>query len=159
ILQAIEAIYRVIKWVFENAARIFTLIESIVNGAAQILAGNTAGVANLVESSLVKLLVPVIDFLADYVGLGGIPNAIKNVILGLQKRVEAILDKVIGFLVEKAKALWQALKNAAKGKDKDKGKDADHPPADQLGAEGDKPEVPTSLVEPRRARLSQIKPE
>jgi hypothetical protein len=122
ILQAIEAIYRVIKWVIDNAARIFTLIESIVNGAQQILAGNTAGVANLVESSLVRLLVPVIDFLADYLGLGGIPDAIKKVILGLQKRVEAILDKVIGFLVEKAKALWQAIKTKVKGKD-DKDKD------------------------------------
>jgi len=62
-------------------------------------------------------MVPVIDFLADYLGLGGIPNAIKNVILGLQGKVEKILDRVIGFVVEKAKALWQALKNKGKGKD------------------------------------------
>jgi hypothetical protein len=92
--------------VIDNAARIFTLIESVVNGAAMILAGNTSGVANLVESSLVRLMVPVIDFLADYLGLGGIPNAIKNGILGLQGKVEKILDRVIGFVVDKAKALW-----------------------------------------------------
>src|SRR3954466_6762477 len=82
-----------------------------------ILAGNTSGVANLVESSLVRLMVPVIDFLADYLGLGGIPNAIKNVILGLQGKVEKILDRVIGFLVDKAKALWHAIKSKVKGKD------------------------------------------
>jgi hypothetical protein len=40
ILQALEAIYQVLKWVIDNAARIFTLIEALVNGAAQILAGN-----------------------------------------------------------------------------------------------------------------------
>lgn len=125
ILQAIEAIYRVIKWVVDNAARIFTLIESIVNGAAQILAGNTSGVANLVENSLVRLMVPVIEFLADYLGLGGIPNAIKNVILGLQSKVEKILDRVIGFVVTKAKALWEAVKSQFKGKGKDEDKDKD----------------------------------
>ena len=114
ILQAIEAIYRVIKWVIDNAARIFTLIEAVVNGAAQILAGNVSGVANLVERALGLLLVPVIDFLADYLGLGGIPEALKKVIMGLQSKVEMILDKVIGFVVDKAKALWQAMKGGKK---------------------------------------------
>src|SRR5262249_38839328 len=78
ILQAIEAIYRVIKWVIDNAARIFTLIEAVVNGAAQILAGNVSGVANLVERALGLLLVPVIDFLADFLHLSGIAEAIKK---------------------------------------------------------------------------------
>lgn len=109
ILQAIEAIYRVVKWVIDNAARIFTLIESIVSGAEQILAGNTSGVANLVESSLVRLIVPVIDFLAGYLGLGGIPNAIRDLILGLQQRVEQIMDRVIGFVIDRARALLASL--------------------------------------------------
>src|SRR5262245_18148926 len=117
ILQAIEAIYRVIKWVIDNAARIFTLIEAVVYGAAQILAGNVSGVANLVERALGLLIIPVIDFLADYLGLSGIPQAIKKVIMGLQSKVEQILDKVIGFLVAKAKALWEAIKNRGKPKD------------------------------------------
>jgi hypothetical protein len=124
ILQAIEAIYRVIKWVIDNAARIFSLIEAVVNGAAQILAGNVSGVANLVERALGLLIIPVIDFLADYLGLGGIPAAIKKVIMGLQSKVEQILDKVIGFVVDKAKALWAAMKGKKGGKDKD-GKDGD----------------------------------
>ena len=49
ILQAIEAIYRVLKWVFQNAAKIFTLIETIVNGLADIIAGNVGGFAAAVE--------------------------------------------------------------------------------------------------------------
>jgi hypothetical protein len=151
ILQAIEAIYRVIKWVIDNAARIFTLIEAVVNGAAQILAGNVSGVANLVERALGLLLVPVIDFLADYLGLSGIPNAIKNVIMGLQSKVEQILDKVIGFLVEKAKALWQAIKNKVKGDDK---KDGQQP----QGGNGEDVPVPRSIVEPRPATVDQPTP-
>ncbi|WP_428261546.1 eCIS core domain-containing protein [Haliangium sp.] len=105
ILQAVEAIYRVLTWVYENAARIFTLIEAVVNGAAQILAGNTAGLAALVEGALVGLMVPVIDFLADYLGLGGIPEAIRDLVLGLQERIERVLDRVIGFVAERARAL------------------------------------------------------
>src|SRR3954470_8012858 len=112
-----------------------------------IIAGTTSGVAKLVESSLVRLMVPVIDFLADYLGLGGIPNAIKNVILGLQGKVEKILDRVIGFLVDKAKALWQAIKNKVKGKD-DK-KDGDK----KDGEQDSEQEAPKSLAEPHPVKL------
>ena len=68
IFQALEAIYRVLKWIFVNAARIFTLIETIVNGIADILAGNIGGLANAVEKALGMLIAPVISFIADYLG-------------------------------------------------------------------------------------------
>ena len=45
IFQALEAIYRVLKWIFQNAAKIFTLVETVVNGIADILAGNIGGFA------------------------------------------------------------------------------------------------------------------
>jgi hypothetical protein len=109
ILQAIEAIYRVLSWVMNNAARIFTLVETVVNGAADVLAGNVGGLASAVEMGLAGLIGPVIGFLADYIGLGGIPEAIRDVILRLQQWVEGILDRVIGFLAERARALLQAL--------------------------------------------------
>jgi hypothetical protein len=109
ILQAIEAIYRVLSWIYENAARIFTLIEAVVNGAAQVLAGNVGGLAALVERALVGLMVPVIDFLADCLGLGGIPAAIRDLVLGLQARVERILDRVIAFIAQRARAFMGAM--------------------------------------------------
>jgi hypothetical protein len=109
ILQAIEAIYRVLSWIYENAARIFTLIEAVVNGAAQILARNTAGLTALVERALAGLMVPVIDFLADYLGLGGIPAAIRDLVLGLRERVARILDRVIAFIAQRARALLGAM--------------------------------------------------
>ncbi len=118
IAQAIEAIYRVLKWIFQNAARIFSLIETVVNGITDILNGNTAGMAKAVEGALAKLISPVIDFLADYIGLGGLPDAIADLIRGLQDWIEGILDRVIGFLVKQAKALLSALGVG----EKDKGK-------------------------------------
>jgi hypothetical protein len=109
IAQAVEAVYRVLSWVFNNAARIFSLIETVVNGIANVIAGNIDGMANAVETALVQLISPVIDFLADYMSLGGLPDQIANVIQGFQGWVEGILDTVIGWLAEQGKKLLGAL--------------------------------------------------
>lgn len=109
ILQAIEAIYRVLRWVFENAAQIFSLVETIVNGAWDIMNGNIGGMAGAVERSLAGLLPPVIDFLASYVGLGDLPERIAEVIRGLQEWVLGLVDRVVGFIVGQARRLLAAL--------------------------------------------------
>ncbi|SDD93662.1 protein of unknown function [Pricia antarctica] len=109
IAQAIEAIYKVLKWIFENAARIFTLVETVVNGIADIIAGNIAGMATAVESALKQLLVPVIDFVASFMGLGDLPEKVAEMVKGLQDWVEGILDTVIGFLATQARNLLSAL--------------------------------------------------
>ncbi|MCK6551485.1 hypothetical protein L6R52_36955, partial [Myxococcota bacterium] len=105
IIQAIEAIYRVLRWIFENAARIFSLVETVVNGISDILAGNIGGMANAIETALAGLIPPVIDFLAGYLGLGGLPDAVASAVRGLQASVERILDRVIGFIATRARAL------------------------------------------------------
>lgn len=109
ILQAIEAIYRVLRWVFENAAQIFSLVETIVNGAWDIMNGNIGGMASAVERSLAGLLPPVIDFLASYVGLSDLPERIAEVIRGLQEWVLGLVDRVVGFIVGQARRLLAAL--------------------------------------------------
>jgi hypothetical protein len=106
IAQAVEAVYRVLSWVFNNAARIFSLIETVVNGIANVIAGNIDGMANAVETALVQLISPVIDFLADYMSLGDLPDKIANVIQGLQGWVEGVLDTVIGWLAEQGKKIF-----------------------------------------------------
>ena len=120
ILQAIEAIYRVLSWIFGNAARIFSLVETIVNGVTDLIAGNIGGMATAVEGALARLIAPVIDFLAGYLGLGDLPEKIADIIRGFQARVLGIVDQVIGFLAKKAKALL-----GLGGKDKD-GEGGDH---------------------------------
>jgi hypothetical protein len=125
ILEAIEAIYRVLKWIFVNAARIFRLVETVVNMIADIMAGNIGGVANMVEGALEQLVAPVIDFLADYLGFGDLPDKVKDTILALQEWVEGILDEVIGWIVEKGKALLKAIGLGGESEDKDKDKAKD----------------------------------
>lgn len=125
ILEALEAIYRVLKWIFTNAARIFHLVETIVNGVADIIAGKIGGMANAVESALAKLIPPVIDFLADYLGFGDLPDKVKDTIIGFQNWIEGLLDQAIGWLVEKGKALLKAIGLGGKDEDKDKEKAKD----------------------------------
>ena len=109
ILQAIEAIYKVLKWIFENAARIFTLVQTIVGGIADLIAGNIAGMAAKTEEALAGLLVPVIDFIAGFLGLGDLPEKIAEVVGGFQQLVLEAVDRAIGFLVERARGVLQAL--------------------------------------------------
>jgi hypothetical protein len=123
ILQALEAIYKVLKWIFVNAARIFRLVETIVNGIADIIAGSIGGLVNAVESALGQLIAPVIDFLADYLGFGDLPSKVKDTIIGLQAWVESILDEVIGWLVAKGKELLKAI--GLGGKDEKKKEPSD----------------------------------
>lgn len=120
ILVAIEAIYKVLKWIFENAARIFTLIESVVNGIADVIAGNIDAMAKTVELALKKLMIPVIDFVAGFLGLGDLPDKVAGAVKDLQEWVEVQLDKGITFLADQAKAL---LKTLGFGKDEEKGDD------------------------------------
>ena len=109
IAQAIEAIYKVLRWVFTNAARIFSLIETVVNGMAEIIAGNISGMANAVEEALARLIAPVIDFIAGLVGLDDLPDKIADTIRGFQEWIEGILDRVIGWLADRGRQLLQAL--------------------------------------------------
>ena len=109
VAQAIEAIYKVLKWIFENAARLFTFVESVVNAMADVVAGNLGGVAAKVEDSLRLLVAPVIDFLMGFVGLGDLPDKIADTIRGFQNWIENILDRVIGWLAAQGRRLLSAL--------------------------------------------------
>lgn len=109
IVQAVEVIFRILKWVFDNAARIFSLIETVVNGAAALIAGNIGAMATAVEESLSRLIPPVIDFLAGFLGMGDLPDKIADTIRGFQEWVMSILERVIAWLAERGKALLASL--------------------------------------------------
>ena len=119
IAQAIELIYKLLKWLFQNAAKIFTLIETIVGGAADLIAGNVGGMAKAVEGALARIVPIVIDFLAGLLGLGDLPDKVAQAVKRLQAFVERILDKVIGFLANKAKALLAKLVRTGKSDEPD----------------------------------------
>lgn len=125
VLQAVMLIYDVLNWIFTNAARIFTLVQTIVDGVADVIAGNLKAVSKAVEAALAMLIAPVIDFFAELLGLGDLPDKVAEVVQRLQEAVLTVVEQVIVFLVEQAQRLMKAL-GIDKGEKKD-GKD------DELG--------------------------
>jgi hypothetical protein len=125
IAQALEAIYRVLKWIFQNAARIFTLVETVVNGIADILAGNTGGFATAVEKALGMVIAPVISFIADYLSLGDLPGIVAEKITSMREWILGMVEKALAWMVDKGKALLAAVglgkKDDKKGKPEEEG--------------------------------------
>jgi len=121
VLAAIEAVYKVAKWIFQNAASIFHFIEAVVNTLAAVVAGDTATVAKGVELGLAMLIPPVIDFLASLVDLGDLPEKVAEIVKSLQSWVEGIVKAIIKTLVETAKSLLASIgigkKDGEKGKE------------------------------------------
>jgi hypothetical protein len=109
IVQALEAIYRVLKWIFQNAAKIFTLVETVVNGIADILAGNTGGFAAAVEKALAMLIAPVISFIADYLSLGDLPSIVADKVKSMREWILGLIEKALTWIIEKGKALLAAI--------------------------------------------------
>lgn len=118
ILQAIEAIYRILKWVFQNAAKIFTLIETIVNGLADIIAGNVGGFANAVEKGLAMLIAPVLGFVADYFSLGDLPKMVAKQIKGFREWILGKIEAGFDWVIAKGKALLAKLGIGKKDEEK-----------------------------------------
>lgn len=101
IIQAVEMIYKVVSWIIDNAAKIFSLIDAVVTGAASIMSGAIGAAANLIEQALAKLVPIVIDLLAKILGLGGLPDKVKQIVGGLQAMVDRALDKAIAWIATK----------------------------------------------------------
>lgn len=120
ILQAITLIYDVLKWVFTNASRIFSFVEAVVNGMADVIAGNIAGLANSVEKALAMLVPICIALFAQILGLDGLPRKVANAVKGIHGSVEAALRAAVKWLVDQAKKLLAKLGIGGKDKDKDK---------------------------------------
>ena len=109
VLQAIRLIYTLLKWIFENAARIFAFVEAVVNAAAQIIAGDLASVAILIENALASLLPVVIDLFMNLISMGDLPEKVAVAIGGLQGLVLPVVETVIVTLVKRGRTMLASL--------------------------------------------------
>jgi hypothetical protein len=130
IIQLLITAWNVYCWVKENAQRIFGLIQAVVQSMSNIAHGNISGAANYIEQSLAKLIPIAISFLADLLGLGGIADKIKETI----GKVQAFVDKALDNLIDRVLKLFKG---------------------DKSGPGAAPPSVPTAIVEPSPASVSQ----
>lgn len=109
VAQAVRLIYVVCSWIFRNAARIFAFVQAVVGGIANVISGNISGLAGVVEKALASMMVVAIDFIAGLLSLGGLPDEVAAVIVRMQTYVLGIVERIVVFLVTRARALLARL--------------------------------------------------
>lgn len=110
VIQAIIATYNTIAFFVERIKQILALVEAVTDSIANIAAGKLAQAADFVERAMARTIPVILGFLARLIGLGDVSGAVKKVISGIQARVDKAIDKVIAWIVTKAKGLFGSKK-------------------------------------------------
>jgi hypothetical protein len=103
IVRAIIGIYDTVMFFIRRAAEIARMVGNFLSSIDEIAAGNIAAAAAALEQGLARALKLVIDFLARLLKLDGIPGKVRGVIEKLAGKVEAVVDRVVGFLLGKGR--------------------------------------------------------
>lgn len=109
IVKVAMAIYKMIKTFLERINQIIEVAESIFSSIGAIAAGKIQQAADYIERTIASSIPVVISFLAALVPVSGITASIRNIIKRLQQPVARAMDKMITFLVKKAKKLFAKI--------------------------------------------------
>lgn len=112
VIQAIKTIYDTVVFFVERAKQIAELANAVFDSIANIAAGKIGAAADYVEKTMARAIPVLIGFLASLIGLGGIADRIREIIEKIRGAVDKALNKVVNFIVQKAKALFAAGKEA-----------------------------------------------
>jgi hypothetical protein len=113
VVQAIITIYNTIEFFIKRFKQIMGLANSVLNSIGNIAKGKIIAAANYVEQTMRRTIPFVISFLASLIGLGGISEKIKEIIIKIQKRVDKALDKILNLLEKKARKIFTKVKGKA----------------------------------------------
>lgn len=94
-IKACQAIYKIIKFIWENAKRILQFIEGILDAILDIAAGNLSNAIKKVENSLADAIPLAIGFLAGLLNLDGIPKKVIEILKKIKGRIDLIIDTII----------------------------------------------------------------
>ncbi|MFB6987386.1 hypothetical protein [Streptomyces sp. NPDC056304] len=146
-VRAVKGIIDIVTFIVNQGAQIVEFVNAVLDAVIAIANGGAAGVPKMVEAALAASVPLLIGFLASLLGIGGLANKVKSVFHAVARPVNRAIDKIVGFIVKKGKALWNKLK----GRDKD-GKN---------GKPGDRTtvETPKRLVSGGMFHLTKTSPE
>ncbi|MBL4761315.1 MAG: hypothetical protein JKY93_01280, partial [Gammaproteobacteria bacterium] len=116
-IQAILAIYNTIMFLIKRLKAIIRVVRSFVNSIASIAIGKIKPAAKRIENTMAGMLTLVINFLARFAGLGDVADRVKEIIESIRKPIEATMEKLADWLVNKARKLGRFV--AQKGVPKD----------------------------------------
>ncbi len=114
LVQLALTLYRVIKFFIDQWETIKSVAMGILNSIAMVALNKIGPAAKFVEKVLAQGMKLIIAFLARIFGLGGIADKVKKLIKKISDPVKKAINKVIDWLVKKAKALWKKGKTSVK---------------------------------------------
>ncbi|MEV6164756.1 hypothetical protein AB0L71_23080, partial [Streptomyces sp. NPDC052052] len=121
-VRAVKGIIDIVTFIVNQGAQIIEFVNAVLDSVIAIANGGTAGVPKMIETALAVSVPVLIGFLASLLGIGNLANKVKSVFHAVAKPVNRAIDKIVGFIVKKGKALWNKLKGKGKGRKKEPGK-------------------------------------
>ena len=109
-IKACKLIYDVVMFFVNNAERIATFVNTVLDSVADIVRGNVGAVVAKVEDALSQMVPILIGFLASVIGLGGIGQKIREIIGKLRKPITKAIDFVIKTGLKLAAPIIRGLK-------------------------------------------------
>lgn len=101
------AFFRAVQSFIAYLREMLEIVNSFVEGVAEIAAGNVTNAANYLEGALARAMPVAIGFLANQVGLSGLGRRIGEMIGRVQEKV----DEGIDWLIDRAMSAGSALLN------------------------------------------------
>ncbi|MHA7059787.1 eCIS core domain-containing protein [Aquimarina sp. M1] len=112
VINGAMAFFNAVQSFIQYLREMLEVINSFVNGVADIAQGNVATAADYLERTMGQSMPVVIGFLANQVGLGGIGSRIAEII----GSVRALIDEALTWLVNKAVDTGMALLDRVMGR-------------------------------------------
>ncbi|MEU7022818.1 hypothetical protein ABZ990_19470 [Streptomyces sp. NPDC046203] len=140
-VRAVKGIIDIVTFIVNQGAQIVEFVNAVLDAVVQIANGGQAGVPKMVETALAASIPLLIGFLASLLGIGSLANKVKSVFHTVSRPVNRAIDKIVGFIVQKGKALWQKLKGKKgekSGKNGKKGGKDGEREADSLEAKNER---------------------
>ncbi|MFA5082929.1 MAG: DUF4157 domain-containing protein [Hydrogenophilaceae bacterium] len=105
VINTLIAIYRAIQSFMEYLRQMLEIVNRVLDGILGIARGAIAEAAGFVEDALAASLPIAIGFLANQAGLGRLSQRLREILGGLQERVNAAID----WLIDRALRLGRAV--------------------------------------------------
>lgn len=109
VINGAMALYSAIQSFIKYLREMLEVVNSFVNGVADIAKGNVTTAANYLENTMGQAMPIVIGFLANQVGLSGIGARVGEMIISVRQMVDEALTWLVNQAVERGMALLDRI--------------------------------------------------
>ncbi|WP_316632452.1 DUF4157 domain-containing protein [uncultured Flavobacterium sp.] len=109
VINGAMALYSAIQSFIKYLREMLEVVNSFVNGVADIAKGNVATAANYLENTMGRAMPIVIGFLANQVGLSGIGARVGEMIVSVRQMVDEALTWLVNQAVDRGMALLDRI--------------------------------------------------